>query len=46
MGIGDDVIEAAKCLKSWSAGESIIGTGTEKKMMEKLLQDIQGRAQR
>jgi len=39
------MIEATECLKSWSAGQLIFGSGTEVEQMEKLLLDLQRRAE-
>jgi len=42
--LGDDIIEALECLKSWARGEVIFGAGTEIGQVEKMLEDLEQRA--
>lgn len=42
--LGDDIIEALECLKSWAREQVIFGAGTEVGQVEKMLEDLEQRA--
>jgi hypothetical protein len=42
--LGDDIIEAIECLKSWAREDVVYGVGSDVRKVEAMLKDLEQRA--